>query len=310
MKSSLSFFLFALSCTASILKMPRVSYFLLSLYTFSALVEGRSAIKSSPQSFRLELQQKRTQELRQWKKRAGSSIQNISSQDVSDCDGLGVLRANRDKDFWFAEVDVGNSTKLSLLIDTGSGDVIINPGLYVPSSVATPLNASFSNSYGTTNSDGTGTTVVSWLLSNLICFLTKYLKVTGALYRDTINYGGLVVDHLIGNATSNSPLPRDGIIGFSGAMFSQFDQNISKPYFHSLCEQEVVSECRFGLALTKNKTGTQVLGELATDLFAGNLTIAPIITEWVTAGDLTIENKAFAKDLIIELDSGTATVVG
>ncbi|KAG9231485.1 hypothetical protein BJ875DRAFT_498272 [Amylocarpus encephaloides] len=66
----------------------------------------------------------------------------------------------------------------------------------------------------------------------------------------------------------------------------------------------------FALALNTNKTGTQILGELATSKFSGSLAVAPIIAAWVLAAALTVDGAVVAKDLLIELDSGTATVVG
>ncbi len=49
---------------------------------------------------------------------------------------------------------------LSLLIDTGSGDVVLNPGIYVPGKTSQNLNLTFENTYGTTSSNGTGNGIV------------------------------------------------------------------------------------------------------------------------------------------------------
>jgi pepsin A len=56
--------------------------------------------------------------------------------------------------FRFGSFDVGNSKNLTLLIDTGSSDVIVNPGLYKGGPHSVDTNSTFTNTYGTTESDG------------------------------------------------------------------------------------------------------------------------------------------------------------
>lgn len=34
--------------------------------------------------------------------------------------------------YWFANFDVGDSKNVKLLVDTGSTDLLVNPGMYVP----------------------------------------------------------------------------------------------------------------------------------------------------------------------------------
>ena len=113
----------------------------------------------------------------------------------------------------------------------------------------------------------------------------------------------------VGSAIGNSVLPHQGIVGFSGQFAAQFPTN-STSFFQSLCNQQQVTQCRFGLALTSNGTGTQILGELDSSLYSGNLTVVPVLEEWVVSGDLAINGTVVARDLVVELDSGTATVVG
>ena len=81
-------------------------------------------------------------------------------------------------------------------------------------------------------------------------------------------------------------------------------------FMEALCDQKVVAACRFGLALTDSGSGTLTLGELDTSLYTGDLSVAPIIQQWALTGDLAINGKIVASDVLIELDSGTATVVG
>ncbi|KAF4629757.1 hypothetical protein G7Y89_g8385 [Cudoniella acicularis] len=179
-----------------------------------------------------------------------------------------------------------------MLIDTGSGDVIVNPGLYVPGKSSQNLNATFANVYGTTSSNGTGNGMV-----------------VGPLYADQVNFDSLSATQVIGLATGTSTLPGDGIVGFSGPRFTQFPGN-STSFFQSLCTQGQVTDCRFGLALHNGSVGSLILGELDTTMYTGSLTVAPILTGWALTGDLAINGNVIARDLTIELDSGTGTIVG
>lgn len=58
--------------------------------------------------------------------------------------------------FWFGSFTVGASFNLTMLIDTGSTDVIVNSGLYKPSTSSLDIYQGFTSTYGTTASDGTG----------------------------------------------------------------------------------------------------------------------------------------------------------
>jgi hypothetical protein len=129
------------------------------------------------------------------------------------------------------------------------------------------------------------------------------------LFVDEMSFQGLAAKQTVGSASGDSPLPHQGIVGFSGQFAAQFPTN-STSFFQSLCNQQVVTECRFGLVLTSNGTGTQILGELDSSLYNGNLVVTPVLEEWVVSGDLAINGTIFARDLVVELDSGTATIVG
>lgn len=136
-------------------------------------------------------------------------------------------------------------------------------------------------------------------------------QIVGDLYSDEVTLGGLTATQIVGSANGTSPLEKSGIAGFSGQLFNQFPASSnSTPFFQSLCNQKKVIECRFGLALSDDGTGTQILGELDTSLYTGDLTVAPIIEHWVLPGDLVVGGEVQGRDLIIELDSGTATIVG
>lgn len=124
-----------------------------------------------------------------------------------------------------------------------------------------------------------------------------------------MSFQGLTAKQTIGSAVGDTSLPHQGIVGFSGQFVEQFPTN-STSFFQSLCDQKVVTECRFGLALTSNGTGTQILGELDSSLYTGSLAVGPVYQEWVVWGDLAINGTVVARDLVVELDSGTATISG
>ena len=89
-----------------------------------------------------------------------------------------------------------------------------------------------------------------------------------------------------------------------------FSADNSTPFFNNLCEEQIISSCRFGLALNTNGTGSLTLGQVNDDLFEGNLTTTPIVEEWFTFGDIVNNGDVLATNATIELDSGTPNIVG
>ncbi len=71
------------------------------------------------------------------------------------------LYSNTPQGFWFSHFTIGASKDLEILIDTGSADAILNPGVYEPSSGSVDTGKPFRISYATTNPDGSGTLTVS-----------------------------------------------------------------------------------------------------------------------------------------------------
>ena len=82
-----------------------------------------------------------------------------------------VVEVISDGGFWFADFTVGAAGNLSLLVDTGSADVGLNTGNYKPSSRGIDLNAIGQDSYGTTQSNGCGSSLVRFRLSKLVTSL-------------------------------------------------------------------------------------------------------------------------------------------
>ena len=74
--------------------------------------------------------------------------------------GVTTVELTFDEGFWFADFTVGASKNLSLLVDTGSADVGLNTGKYKPSKQAINLNMTGQDTYGTTQSNGCGSSLV------------------------------------------------------------------------------------------------------------------------------------------------------
>ncbi|PQE21908.1 aspartic protease precursor protein [Rutstroemia sp. NJR-2017a BVV2] len=188
----------------------------------------------------------------------------------------------------------------NLLLDTGSADLVLNPGLYKPSSHSINLNSTFAVTYGTTTGGGAGSTSQT-IIANL--------------YNDTTNFHSLTIpSQTIGTAganhTSNSTYPGQGILGLGNPLFSGSG---ATPFFHNLCAQNLIPECRFGLALHTNNTGSLTLGGLDSDLVPGGdtaLTKVPLVMEWFAYGDVVLDGEYVFRDALLEFDSGTTGIVG
>lgn len=208
--------------------------------------------------------------------------------------------------FWYGTFSIGSSTNLSLLIDTASSDVAINPGLYKPSSHSENLHQTGHLQYATTQADGCG-----------------YADIKYHTYSDTVSLAGLTASNQVFAEVINSTPPNpqtvtvfghDGLVGFGGTLASQ-TQLGGTPFLQQLCDEGVVKECRFGLAYGTQGRGKQILGGVDISLFDGKLAFSPInpgATVGIT-GDVVYKNEHGSgklKSQVLVLDSGTANVVG
>lgn len=66
---------------------------------------------------------------------------------------------------------------MEILIDTGSADAILNPGIYEPSSGSFDTGKPFRISYATTNPDGSGTLTVSEIVGHARIVLSDFLGI-------------------------------------------------------------------------------------------------------------------------------------
>ncbi|PQE24537.1 aspartyl protease protein [Rutstroemia sp. NJR-2017a WRK4] len=207
---------------------------------------------------------------------------------------------NYDGGFWFTNITIGSSAPANLLVDTGSADLVLNPGLYKASSQSKNLNSTFAVTYGTTTGGGAGSTSQT-IIANL--------------YNDTTTFHSLTVpSQTIGttgaNHTTNSTYPGGGILGLGNPLFSGSG---ATPFFHNLCAQDLIPECRFGLALQTDATGSLTFGELDSDLVPGGdaaLTKVPLVMEWFVYGDVVLDGEYVFRDALLEFDSGTTGIVG
>jgi len=103
------------------------------------------------------------------------------------------------------------------------------------------------------------------------------------------------------------PNPQDGIIGFQGNSSTLLG---SSNWFQSLCDSHTFDECRFGLALGTDDTGTQYLGGVAKDSFVGEMSTVPISEPWTTWGDIVYNGTVFDRGARMFTDSGTAVIFG
>ncbi|KAM3512508.1 hypothetical protein MY11210_003851 [Beauveria gryllotalpidicola] len=198
--------------------------------------------------------------------------------------------------FWFSHFTVGASKDLELLIDTGSSDAMLNPGVYEPSSTSKDLKRRFRISYATTNPDGSGS-----------------LSAFGKVYRDVITQLGanLVVPQqaigAIDNPETPATFPRDGLIGYAGKGGAALGEN---PFFFSLCASNALSECRFGLALRTDGTGQLHYGTVVKEEFVGELTTLNRTGYWSVKGGVTVDGNIIADNLNLATDSGTTVIFG
>ena len=141
-------------------------------------------------------------------------------------------------DFWFAHgFNIGDASNLTLLIDTGSSDLLLNKGAYKPSSSSRAYSKvpTFNVTYGSATTTGTGTETV-----------------LGDVFTDVVGLGKFSMPNQVFGVVHNFSLARqvafpggDGIIGFSTTQDSYL---LATPWFYNLCHAKAFSQCRFGMA--------------------------------------------------------------
>ncbi|TAQ83813.1 hypothetical protein B7494_g7863 [Chlorociboria aeruginascens] len=206
--------------------------------------------------------------------------------------------ADTGQGFWFANFTVGAAEELILLIDTGSSDVYLNPGVYEPSVNSVPEDENFTITFATTNPDGSGTaTIAGPIFKDIVSLDNTSLSISQMPL-------GVVAD------PENPPtFPNDGLIGFANSTGSAVN---SASWFTLLCSEGELDECRFGLAYQTDDTGTQYFGYVAEERFEGPLSVGPVVpeNEWSTYVDVAYDGTVLLKDQWMVTDSGTTVMFG
>jgi pepsin A len=167
--------------------------------------------------------------------------------------------------WWFGDFDIGDAKNLSLQIDTASSSLTINPGFYKPSSESKSLHHNGTLGYSTWLKNGCGLADLQF-----------------STFVDRVGMLGLVAEHqAFGSLVDEPPegfkkqFPHDGIAGMSsGSIYGH------KTWFENVCDQNLVEECRFGLALGTGGTGQQIFGGIDESLFDSELTHTPYREGW------------------------------
>ncbi|KAF4630113.1 hypothetical protein G7Y89_g8027 [Cudoniella acicularis] len=212
--------------------------------------------------------------------------------------GVAQIGEIDEEGFWFTNFTVGASNELVMLVDTGSCDVYLNPGLYEPSKNSVNENDNFTITFETTNPDGSGT-----------------LTIDGPIYKDVVSLDNTLLSIAqmpLGVVTvplSPPTFPNDGLVGFSGVSQSAIN---SSSWFQHLCEEGQLQECRFGIAYQTDDTGMQYFGYVDEERFEGPLSVSPVPSEgeWSTYMDVAYDGEVLLKDQLMWTDSGTTVMFG
>jgi pepsin A len=124
-----------------------------------------------------------------------------------------------------------------------------------------------------------------------------------------VSIGKLSAKQHIGAANNQTGIPHDGIVGF-GPSSTEFPGRNATAFVETLCRDGDLSECRFGLALNSNKTGSLILGEVEPSLYENKLSVVPSSESWTVNADIYVDGSISNSDTSVVMDSGTATIVG
>ncbi|KAK1809749.1 hypothetical protein LTR12_015908 [Friedmanniomyces endolithicus] len=199
--------------------------------------------------------------------------------------GYAVALETLDGGFWYDSFNVGATRNLSLLIDTGSSDVSINPDLYKPSPSSSDLHQDGVLSYSTVEEDGCGTANVAY-----------------HTYADAVSFAGLtacnqtfavVIAKPPPNIGTITQFPHKGIVGFSRTI-AKATQLDAVPFFQTLVQRR------------------QLHGAPDRNSYVGHLVTVDADTNegFAFDGAITANGVTTSMGATIIPDSGTANIVG
>lgn len=192
-----------------------------------------------------------------------------------------------DGQLWTGPVTFGGQ-KFDLDFDTGSADVIVNPGAYDPkkSSDSKKTNAKFSSAYA----DGT--------------------ESEGYVYTDSFKLGNLNAKN-VAIGRSNKVFVKgegnsEGIAGLSFQSISTFPSNKYKPFFDALAEQNVISQKQYQFTL--NRSGGELyFGGIDNSKINGDIAWADVNSDH---GFWAADMKVNGQDFTGIVDSGSSIISG
>ena len=213
------------------------------------------------------------------------TLHAVSRHGLTHNAGFAIAPETLDAGFWYGIFSIGDSNNLSLLIDTGSTDLAVNPELYTPSPKSHNLHQRGRLQFYSAQADGCGFADVKYkTFTDEACF-------AGMTSRNQTL--AEVVKTPPPNHETISKFPHDGLVGLGGTNASQTVLG-GTPFFQQLCDQGAVKECRFGIAYGTEGRGKQILGGVDSELYHGELAFSPINTTYSTVsanGTVVYENE-------------------
>ena len=191
---------------------------------------------------------------------------------------------------WIGPISIGGQ-KSFIDFDTGSGDLIINPGAYSPkkSNTSQETNESFTAAYA----DGT--------------------RGDGKIYRDTIHLGKIAAHNVsVGRVDENIVKPPEeggnqGVAGLSFPSITAFDSKGKHTSVVEALSNHSSSKPIFQFSLKAGDGSTLHIGDVDKSKIDGDVTyvdVNPRLGFWLT------EAKIKGKVISAIIDSGTTVIIG
>lgn len=235
------------------------------------------------------IQRKYKRSMDNYKRRTGKvnplvrALLDLVKRDDTTSINLDVVE---DGQLWTGPVSFGGQ-KFQLDFDTGSADVIVNPGAYHPSGSAKNTHTGFSTAYA----DGTSAKGDVYLDNFRI----------GSISAKNVAIGRSKVQFIKGEGNS------EGIAGLSFNSISTFKSDKYKPFFDTLVEEKAVKSPQFQFSLQKDSGSELYFGGIDQSKISGDIA-------W---GKVDSSNGFWASDMSINgqkitgiLDSGSTIITG